>query len=267
MADLFPGGASKALSLTFDDARPSQLAVAVPMFAHYRVSATFYVLAHEVRSRLEAWQHVAASGHEIGNHTSTHPCSANHHLVFVPALEEFTLRRITADIDRASDDIEDMFGFRPATFAYPCGQSFVGRGTSKASFVPVVARRFTAGRGYRGENPNDPALCDLAELDAYQIDGLTPTELVELVDDSAPGSWVVLVGHDIGEGGESAVDATALEALCRHLATDRRIWVAPVRDVARHILETVPRQSATPSTSLLTRLARRWTSYGHTVSG
>jgi hypothetical protein len=256
----FPDGASKALSLTFDDARPSQLEVAVPVLDHYGMAATFYVLAHEVRHRLDVWQHVAAGGHEIGNHTATHPCSANHHLGApgrLYALEEFSLKRIAADIDRASDDIEALFDVRPVTFAYPCGHSFIGRGISKASFVPIVARRFVAGRGYRSEHSNDPAVCDLAELDAYQIDGLTPTELMKLVDDSAPGRWVVLVGHNIGQAGELTVGAGALETLCRHVATDKRIWVAPVCDVARHILETTPRRTSAPPVPRLTRLARR----------
>jgi len=232
----------------------------VPVLDHYGIAATFYVLAQEVRHRLDAWQHVAASGHEIGNHTATHPCSANHNVGAAAqrfALEEFSLTRIAADIDRASDDIESLFGVRPVTFAYPCGHSFVGRGLSKASFVPIVARRFVAGRGYRSEDANDPTVCDLAELDAYQIDGLAPTELMTLVDNAEPDRWVVLVGHHIGQAGEFTVDAGALETLSRHVAADKNIWVAPVRDVARYILETIPSRIPPPPAPRLTRIVRR----------
>ena len=49
---LFPGGASVALSLSFDDARDSQLDVALPVLEEHGVSATFYVLPEPVRRRL-----------------------------------------------------------------------------------------------------------------------------------------------------------------------------------------------------------------------
>ena len=52
---------------------------------------------------------------------------------------------------------------KPRTFAYPCGQRFVGRGFEVRSYVPPVAERSLAGRGYLDESANDPAVCDLAE--------------------------------------------------------------------------------------------------------
>src|SRR5262245_57035934 len=126
MAGRFPSGASKALTLTFDDARASQVSVGMPVLDRYGIAATFYVLADAVQPDLDAWQHAAASGHEIGNHTTSHPCSANHHATYSPAgehgaLEDLTLEWMSRDIDRASDDIEALFGTRPSTFAYPCG--------------------------------------------------------------------------------------------------------------------------------------------------
>src|SRR5205807_7740733 len=121
----FPGGARVALSLSFDDAFASQLDVAVPMLEAHGLHATFYVLPARVRRSPDRWRAVSDRGHEIGSHTATHPCSANFGLSRRNVLENYTLERIEADIDRASGRIESVLGVRPSTFAYPCGQSCV----------------------------------------------------------------------------------------------------------------------------------------------
>ena len=96
----FPNGARVALSLTFDDSRDSQLDVAVPILAAYRLRATFFVLPEPVSRRQSDWQAVVESGHEIGNHTVSHPCSANFGFSRTNALEDYSLDRIEAEIGR-----------------------------------------------------------------------------------------------------------------------------------------------------------------------
>ena len=229
---MLPEGVRVALSLTFDDARPSQLEVAVPLLDACEVRASFYVLPEAVARRRREWQAVVAAGHEIGNHTVTHPCSANFAFSRANALEDYTLEGIENEIDQASGLVEDLLGSWPRTFAYPCGQSFVGRGAGRTSYVPAVARRFLAGRGYGSETPNDPRGCDWAHLDAYLVDGLDADRLVGLVGgQGADGRWVVMAGHDVGDGGPQTVLTGALEALCRR-ASEGDVWVAPVAEVA-----------------------------------
>jgi peptidoglycan/xylan/chitin deacetylase (PgdA/CDA1 family) len=231
----FPGGARMALSLTFDDARDSQLDIGVPVLDAHGVRATFFVLPARVRRRPGEWRALFERGHEIGNHTATHPCSANFAFSRANALEDYSLERIGAEIDRASSRIEALIGVRPRTFAYPCGQSFVGRGEARASYVPVVARRFVAARGYGSETSNDPGRCDLAHLEAFTVDGLDAERMLALVDDDgATGRWTILAGHDVGEGGEQTVPVAALEALCRRIRRGD-VWVAPVAEVAAHL--------------------------------
>ncbi len=232
---LFPEGARAALSLSLDDARDSQLDVGLPVLDAHGVRATFYVLPGWVWLRRLDWRAVVEAGHEIANHTATHPCSANFEFSRTNALEDYTLGRIEAEIDRASRRIETLLGVRPETFAYPCGQSFVGRGEDRRSFVPSVARRFVAGRGYGSETSNDPERCDLAHLDAFTVDGLAADALVGLIDAAvASGRWLVMAGHDVGDGGDQTVLVDALEALCRRGA-EGDVWVAPVVEVARHL--------------------------------
>ena len=232
---LLPAGTRLALSLTFDDARDSQLDVGAPILRAHGVRATFYVLPEVIQRRAAEWRALAGDGHEIGNHSTTHPCSGNFGFSRHNALEDHTLEAVGADIDAASDTIEKLFGERPTTFAYPCGQSFVGRGESRASYVPLVARRFLAGRAYGSEAANDLRRCDLAHVEAFVADGLRGGALVDLVERGvADGRWVVLAGHDVGGGGEQTVLASALDALCRR-AAEPDVWVAPVAEVAARL--------------------------------
>ena len=235
----YPDRAKAAVSISFDDARPSQLDVGIPILDRHGLRATFYVLPKPAAKRRGDWQRVAANGHEIGNHTTTHPCSANHDSSRDNPLESLTVESVARDIALADDEIESLFGMRPRTFAYPCGQTAVGRGTQKASYVPVVAHRFAAGRGYRSETANDPAVCDLALIDAFHADGMAADSIIELVDRTVEEQrWAVLVFHEVGDPGPLGVAADAFAELCRRLAADRRVWVAPVAAVAEQITST-----------------------------
>jgi peptidoglycan/xylan/chitin deacetylase (PgdA/CDA1 family) len=243
----FPGRARAAVSITFDDARPSQLDHGIPALDRHGVRATFYVLPAAVGKRPDDWRRVAATGHEIGNHTKTHPCSANHNSSRDNPLESLTIESVERDIDVADDEIHTLLGVRPCTFAYPCGQTAVGRGEHKASYVPVVARRFVAGRGYRSETANDPSACDLALVDAFHADGMAADGLLEIVDRAVEQErWAVFVCHEVGEAGPLGIAVEALDALCRALATDRRVWVATVADVALRIRAKTARRVPLP---------------------
>ena len=138
-------------------------------------------------------------------------------------------------MDEASGHIERLLAVHPESFAYPCGQSFVGRGDGRTSYVPLVARRFAAARGYGSETANDPHRCDFAHLEAFAVDGLDGGELVGLIDQAdSTGRWVVIAGHDVGEGGEQTVLIDSLEALCQRVAR-ADVWVAPVTEVANYL--------------------------------
>src|SRR5262245_54167972 len=73
----WPEGKRVAVSLSFDDARASQVDVGVPLFDKHGAKVTLYVNARNLGSRVEAWKKAAAAGHEIGDHTNSHPCTLN----------------------------------------------------------------------------------------------------------------------------------------------------------------------------------------------
>jgi len=74
----WPNGSRAALSLSFDDARFSQVQCGLPTLAKVGVRASFYVTISYMNQRLDAWKQAVRDGHEIGNHTMTHPCSGNY---------------------------------------------------------------------------------------------------------------------------------------------------------------------------------------------
>jgi len=233
----WPDGERAALSLTFDDARQSQLDRGLPILDAHGVRATFYVTPENMRPRLDDWRAAVTRGHEIGNHTLTHPCSGNFPWSRHKALEECTLEQMEEELLGANRVIEELLGVTPTTFAYPCGETFVGRGEGVKSYVPLVARSFLVGRGVYDTRHNDPAFCDLAQVTCCTADGATFEELKELIDSSAEqGGWLILCSHEVGDEGRQTTRADTLEALCRY-ARDAAsgIWVDTVATVGSYI--------------------------------
>jgi len=237
---IWPNGCLGALSLTFDDGMESQLEVALPLLNRFGFHATFYLnpRGEDWRELLEPWHEVADAGHEIGNHTLSHPCSSN----FSgdpngPGLESMSPKDIEDDILRAQGRLDEAFpNQRKRSFCYPCYQAFVGRGMKRQSYVPIVAKNFIAARG-RGEVANHPAACDLLYLCSWPVERSSGPELVGLAERTTQGRWGILTFHGIQQGHLPVADVDFQE-LVEFLGNNRdRIWVAPVIEVAKRIIE------------------------------
>lgn len=235
----WPKGKRAAISLTFDDARGSQLARGLPILDAYGVKATFYVVPRNVQQRLAGWKKAVANGHEIGNHSLRHPCTGNFSWSREKALENYTLKKMGDELEEANAAIEDMLGVRPATFAYPCGQKFVGRSLQTRSYVPLIAERFVVGRGAFDEVANDPAFCDLAQATGIDLDGLDFEQAEQLVDQAiAEGRWLIFFGHDVGESGRQTTVAATLEAICKYAQDPANgLWIDTVATIGEYIEE------------------------------
>jgi len=235
----WPEGKRAAISLTFDDARVSQLDRGLPILDAYGVKATFYVVPPNVQQRLPGWRKAVANGHEMGNHSLKHPCTGNFSWSREKALENYTLEKMGHELDEASAAIERLLGVRSATFAYPCGQRFVGRGLGTRSYVPLIAERFVVGRGAFDEVANDPAFCDLAQATGIDLDGLGFEQAKQLVDKAvAEGQWLIFFGHDVGEGGRQTTIAKTLEGLCQYAQDPANgLWIDTVATIGRYIQE------------------------------
>ena len=67
-----------AVSLTFDDGTASQREKAIPEMDKRGLRGTFYLCPQgdNWRETFSPWKAIAATGHEIGNHTMSHTCSS-----------------------------------------------------------------------------------------------------------------------------------------------------------------------------------------------
>lgn len=233
----WPGERKAALSLTFDDARPSQVDRGIPLLDRFAFRASFYVSIANLQKRRDQWQAVAQSGHEIGGHSLRHACSGNFPFSRDRALEDYSLEQMERELIESNERIEDMLGVRPRTFAYPCGQTFVGRGEASRSYVPVVARLYLAGRCYYTESCNAPDFCDLARLFAYKLDTQPLDELIGLIEKAIEQrAWIVFAGHETGASGHQNIDLAKFRKLLQYLQNRQdELWTDTVESVAQYI--------------------------------
>jgi peptidoglycan/xylan/chitin deacetylase (PgdA/CDA1 family) len=234
----WPHGARCAVSLSFDDARPSQIDQGVPILNAQGVRATFYISPHNLTGdRPAAWRQAARDGHEIGNHTLTHPCSGNHRFSRKNAVEDYTLERMEGELTGAQQRINQLIGVTPVTFAYPCGQTFVGRGVGTRSYVPLVGKHFLVGRGAFNETPNDPTFCDLAQVGSLDLDDADWGSAKALIDRAlAEGAWLIYFGHEVGEGGHQTTRRDTLERLCAHCRpANSGVWIDTVAAIGQYV--------------------------------
>jgi beta-glucosidase len=246
----WPEGKKMAISLTFDDARLSQPDFGIPLLDKYGVKATFYVSPDNMVQRTEAWKKAVKSGHDIGNHSLLHPCTGNFDWSRHKALEDYTQLTMNAELDSANIIIQQVLGITPFSFAFPCGQKFVGRGEQTRSYIPVVAAKFESARGWLDEGPNDPGYCDMSQLTGMELDGKSFEQVKALIETAREkGSWLILAGHEMNDGGVQTSILSTIEAICKYAADPANgIWIDNVHKIASYIREQrgVPAFSALP---------------------
>jgi len=233
----WPDGKEVAISLTFDDGRESQVINGTPLLDEYGAKATFYVVPSAVSRQIDKWKAAVKNGHEIGNHSLVHPCSGNFLWARKNALEEYSLDKMKTELQDANSQIKKLLGVEAKQFAYPCGQTFVGRGKDTKSYVPVIAELFNSGRVWLSEAPNDPTYCDQWQLTGMESDGKDFVNLLSVIE-QARGQrlWIVFAGHDIADSGAQTTRLNTLKALLEYAKDpNNKIWIAPVGVVQSYV--------------------------------
>ncbi len=189
--------------------------------------------------RLDIWKEAVSNGHDIGNHSLYHPCSGNFPWARDRALENYTLDKMRTELDSANKFIEQLLGIQAVSFAYPCGQKFVGRGLNARSYIPVVASLFETGRGWLDEGPNDPSFCDMAQLTGMELDGKSFDQILSLIEAAkSRGQWLILAGHEMDEQGSQTSYLETIEAICKYAADPANgIWIDNIQTIASYIKE------------------------------
>ncbi len=106
-----------ALALTFDDGPSESTPALLKILAAHEVRATFFMCGKNVRRCPEIAREVAVAGHEIGNHTDSHP-----HLYFQSP--EFIFKEMIL----AQETIRQITGVTPRLFRAPFGARWFGVG-------------------------------------------------------------------------------------------------------------------------------------------
>ena len=236
---IWKDGRRAAISLTFDDGMDSQLSLAIPALEERSLRGTFYLMTI-TDERLEAFVQPQRSGHEIGNHSVRHICTGS--MNTDPAyygLEAMSLEDMAAELDESDRRMRVIYPQVEAfSFGYPCYNTFVGVGSSRKSFVPLVAERFAAGRG-GGElstSFNAPATTDIHCLNSWKCERKNASELIGIVERTIRcGAYSVLTFHGINEGHLAIFLPDFLE-LINFLHEERNnVWTAPLLEVAKYL--------------------------------
>ncbi|MGO4108407.1 polysaccharide deacetylase family protein [Paenibacillus sp. YAF4_2] len=99
----------KVVAFTFDDGpNPTYTPQLLEIFAEAGGKATFYMIGEQIAAHPETAKLVHEEGHEIGNHTYTHP-----------NMTELSDEEILSELSRTEELIKQVTGSRAATMRLP----------------------------------------------------------------------------------------------------------------------------------------------------
>jgi peptidoglycan/xylan/chitin deacetylase (PgdA/CDA1 family) len=165
------------LALTFDDGpHPELTPKLLDLLRREGVRATFYVIGRSVDEYPEIARRIVAEGHEIANHSYTHP-----------ALTGLSASRLASEIEKTTAAIERATGRRPTNMRPPYG-----------AINERVRRTMTQTYGL------DVIMWSVDPLDWKRPGASVVTQ--RLVDGATPGG--ILLTHDIHPGTIEAMPET-----------------------------------------------------------
>lgn len=219
----WPNGAKAAVSLAYDDTLASQLDVALVQLNQHQLKASFYLQLSSplLTARLSEWRAAAAQGHELGNHTLFHQCSASKPgrdwVAAENDLDNISAVQLVQQIRLANSMLFAIDGKTERTFTAPCGDGLAGG----QSYLPLIYDDFIAIKAKTG-----PVVTTMAQLNVHAVDVIAPvgssgSELIALVKQAAQyGTMVNFTFHGIG-GDHLSVSADAHAELLAYLAANR----------------------------------------------
>lgn len=202
----YPG----AVSLTYDDARNTQLPNLIPQLDGLGVKATFFITnMYSFPGSKSQWTTVAKNGHELANHTSDHQSPNNSNVSTMAS----TLRGMDPSVDAV-------------TFAYPnCtvtgtgsvgAESFMGRGCGDVKYD-------------WGSQPSD-----WMNIQGQILGSASVGNGVTAINAAKSNKWVITIVHDVGPNPDQYSLTVADNKKLLDAATSNKLWIAPYGTVGAY---------------------------------
>ncbi|MEU6945767.1 polysaccharide deacetylase family protein [Streptomyces sp. NPDC046316] len=160
------------VALTFDDGPdPVHTRRILEILDRYGVRATFFCVGHHVAALPDEVRRIAAAGHELGNHSWSHP--------FLPDLTPDQLRE---QIDRTTEAVARLTGEAPTLFRPPYG-----------ALTPEVLAALA----------DHPTTMTMWDVDSRDWSRPGPERIAETVLGAAGPGSVVLMHEGAGDRGQT----------------------------------------------------------------
>ena len=168
----------RRIALTFDDGPdPQRTPALLEALAELQVPATFFLLGHKVDANPALAARIARDGHEIGNHTYSHP--------YMPLKRSRTIAKELAATDAAI--------------------------TAATGHTPTLMRP-----PYGGRSPRNVRACQRAgkrvvlwDVNSFDWKGISAEAIAaRVLSRVRPGSIILL--HEARDGGEVTIDAVRM---------------------------------------------------------
>lgn len=209
----FQGNRRAAISFTFDDGDEEHATLVAPELEKRGMRGTFWIIGSvvgtedKIRPRV-TWQQLRAmadAGHEISNHSWSHP-----------KLVRMSEEEIAAEIHKNDSAIEVNTGVRPTTFCYPFNAT-----------TPLLLRLASEGRvGTR-----------LKQIGVGQQNNKTTAEKLSawLRNTIESGDWGVTMTHGINIGYDKWYHPEVLWNFFDEVkAHEQEVWVGTFRQIAAY---------------------------------
>lgn len=152
----------KKLALTFDDGPDAQFTPKIlDILKQYQVPGTFFIVGTNGDMNSTLLQRIVAEGHEIGNHTFTHP-----------DVSAISPEQLTLELNATQRLFEGRLGLRSVLFRPPYGEDV--EPVTPDQVKPLLASSdlgyFTIGMGIDPKDWHNPGVDDIVEETISQAD-------------------------------------------------------------------------------------------------
>lgn len=212
----YKGDRAAAVSLTYDDGTLCHYLEVAPELEKRGLRGTFWIVGSNIGTDVPdypymTWEQVAElskHGHEISNHSWTHP-----------DLTKLSPGQVRLEIEKCDSAIFRATGIKPISFCYPYN--------AMSDTVVMLAEEGRVG---------SRTFCD---PQGQEVSGCTDESLAHWLDNTIQkGSWAVTMTHSMDYGWDKWTDKTVLWCLYDRLKErEAEVWVAPFSEVAAYIKE------------------------------